>query len=329
MKAVIFSCSIKDGKNSDTQAWSELLAKTMQQKSIETEIINLKEFDHEASSGPDLLHNEMAKCYDADFIMIAGPVNFRHPNFYLRNLSSRFAHAYNNAKDKGIDLFENKIFEVCIMLGCLSDNLNDGTMIRVPYGGRQTRDIKAILPKVKYIEQKDPPLHLSCYNPSDKMGPMRDELHLDQETMQDIDSTIQGFIDNFVEHTPKFSLEFWMECFRSEEPNAFGRGYTLARDNLSKETITAHRKWVHENIKDVHHQAQMFVAMKERCIKADYYDGAEMYFDEQFEMGEAGKIHAGDHYSTSYDDPNKKFIMEWKPEGFRITRAANYRPNNY
>ena len=61
MKAVIFSCSIKDGKNSDTQAWSELFAKSMNAQGIQTEIINLKKFDYEASTGPDLLHEEMAK----------------------------------------------------------------------------------------------------------------------------------------------------------------------------------------------------------------------------------------------------------------------------
>jgi len=330
MKAVIFSCSIKDGKNSDTQAWSDLLAKTMQEQSIQTDIINLKKIDYEASTGPDLLHKEMAKCYDADFIIIAGPVNFRHPNFYLRNLSSRFAHAYNKAKAKGIDLFENKLFEVCIMLGCLSDNLNDGTMVRVPYSGHQTVTVKSILPPVKYLEQKhSEPLHLSCWNPSDKMGPQRKQLHLDKDTMSDITSTVDAFKNNHVAHTPKFSLDTWMECFQSEDTNAFGRGYTLSPDNLSEETIIAHRKWVNENVRDAHYKAQIFVAMKERCIKADYYEGAEMYFDEQFELGEEGKLHAGDHYDTNYKDPNAKFVMAWKKGGFRITRAANYRPNNY
>ena len=330
MKAVIFSCSIKDGHNSDTQAWSELFAKSMRDQSIETEIINLKKIDYEASVGPDLLHNEMAKCYDADFIIVAGPVNFRHPNFYLRNLANRFAHAHAKAKTKGIDLFENKLFEVCIMLGCLSDNLDDGTMVRVPYGGRQTRTIKGLMPPVTYIQEQHPePLHLSCWNPSDKVGPQRKQLHLDKDTMADIDRTIGLFKDNYVEHTPSFSLDTWMDCFKSDDANAFGRGYTLSPDNLSEETITAHRKWVNEHIEDAHHKAQIFVAMKERCIKADYYEGAEMYFDEQFELGEEGKLHAGDHYDTNYKDPNAKFVMAWKDGGFRITRAANYRPNNY
>ncbi len=330
MKAVIFSCSIKDGKNSDTQAWSEVFANSMNAQGIQTEIINLKKFDYEASTGPDLLHEEMAKCYDADFITIAGPVNFRHPNFYLRNLARRFAHAHIKAKAKGIDLFENKLFEVCIMLGCLSDNLDDGTMVRVPYYGRQTGTVKGLMPPVKYIEEKHPePLHLSCWNPSDKMGPQRKKLHEDKQTMDDITSTINAFKDNYVAHTPKFDLETWMDCFKSEDPRAFGRGYTLSPDNLSEESITAHRKWVNENIEDAHLKAQVFVAMKERCIKADYYEGAEMYFDEQFELGEEGKLHAGDHYDTDYTDPNANYIMAWKKGGFRITRAANYRPNNY
>ena len=70
MKAIIFSCSLKRAENSDSQAWSDLMAKMMNEQSIQTEIINLRKFDHEASTGADLLHKEMAKCYDADLIVL-------------------------------------------------------------------------------------------------------------------------------------------------------------------------------------------------------------------------------------------------------------------
>ena len=338
MKAIIFSCSLKRAENSDSQAWSDLMAKMMNEQSIQTEIINLRKFDHEASTGADLLHKEMAKCYDADLIVLAAPVNFRNINFYVRNLAERFTHAHNKAKAKGIDLFEGKFFETCIMHGCKNDHLADGTEVFVPYGGKFHSQLIPLLPEVNYIQVKDTEmggqlpnrtLNLRVNHSPDPHGPKRTELASDAETLLDIQNTIDAFKRDHVEHTPKFSLDTWMECFSLENPNAFGRGFTLSIDNLNRANIEQHIKWVNEHFTDSHHKAQILVSMKERCCRADYYEGAELYFDEQLALAEEGKTHAGDHYDTEYSDPNATFMMAWKKEGFRITRAANYRPNNY
>lgn len=328
MKAIIFSCSIKNSKNSSTQAWSELLANKMQQESIAVEIINLKKFDHEASTGPDLLHQEMAKCYDANFIVFATPINFKHASFYARNLASRFTHAHNKAKEEGVDLFKDKLFEVCIMHGCKNDHLDDGTEIFVEYGGIPTRQFKALLPDLNYVLPKKN-LNLCVWQPADKHGPKRKELHLDKQTVTDIEQTIKAFKESYKDITPKMSVSKWLSYFSSNDPNAFGRGYTLGESNINEQTVKKHINWVHKNIKDIHQKAQIFVAMKERCIRKDYYDEAELYFAEQFELGESGKVHAGEQYDTSYKDLNKSVIVKWKKDGFRITRSANYRPNNY
>lgn len=328
MKAVIFSCSLKKAKNSDSHAWSELMAKTMREQSIATEIINLRKFDYEASLGHDLLHQEMAKCYDADLIIFAAPVNFRYPNFYVRNLAERFTHAFTKAKLKGINLFEGKYFEICMMFGCKNDNLSDGTEIYVEYGGKFHRQLKPLLPDLNFILPKRN-LGVRCWNPTDRHGPTRFELGNDKEVCKDIQDTIDAFKNNYVKHTPTFSLDVWMECFNSDHTDAFGRGYTLSVDRLSKDNVENHIKWVHRHFNDAHLKAQIFVSMKERCIRAEFYEGAERYFEEQFELGEAGKTHAGDHYDTRWDDPDKTVMMRWKKDGFRITRAANYRPNNY
>lgn len=328
MKAIIFSCSIKNGKNSSTQAWSELMALRMKNQSIDAEIINLKNIDYEASTGPDLLHNKMAKCFDADFIVIATPINFKHTTFFARNLAKRFKHAHTRAKADGIDLFEKKLFEVCIMHGCKNDHLADGTEIFVEYGGEPTKKFKSLLPDVKYIlPQRN--LNLRVWQPADKHGPDRKKLHLDTETVRDIDNTIQAFKKEYRKSTPKMSIEKWMQYFSSNNLNAFGRGYTLGITAINEQTVKKHIEWVHQNITDVHKKAQIFVAMKERCIRADFYDEAELYFAEQFEIGESGKTHPGDAYDTSYDDPNNRVVIKWKKDGFRITRSANYRPNNY
>lgn len=323
MKAVIFSCSIKDAKNSDTQTWCELLSKLMTQQSIESEIINLKQFDHEASTGPDMLHLEMGKIYDADFVVIASPVNFRESTFFARNLASRFQHAYEKSKTLDINLYENKIFEICIMQGCLTDDLKDGTEIKDIYHGRPTWIMKSLLPPVKYVKQLDPPLHVSFDCVTDRRGPTRQNLHQDQKSLDDINSTIESFKKAYVQNTPKFSKEIWMKCFESDDPNAFGRGYTLSKENLTEENVINHRKWVNQNIEDQHHRAQIWVAMKERCIKNDFFDGAEMYFDEQFKMARKGQVTQGEIADGEYR------IMKWKGNSFRGTRTANYRPNNY
>ena len=46
----------------------------------------LKDYDYEASTGKDLLHEQMYKLYDADLIFFTSPINFSNPTFYLRNL---------------------------------------------------------------------------------------------------------------------------------------------------------------------------------------------------------------------------------------------------
>ena len=331
MKAVIFSCSLKDKHNSDTQSWCELAAKMMKSQSIDCQVINLKDFDYEASTEDDLLHEEMAKVYDANFIVIAGSVNFAEPNFFMRNLALRFAHAEQQAKRRDINIFENKLFEICIMQGCFTEDLKDGTEVFVDYTGGPTRKIKHLMPNVNYINQMHPPMHVSFSCATDRRGPTRKNVYKDIGTLDNIDIMIHKFKRQLVRREPAFSNPelptfgkgTWMKCFKSNNANAFGRGYTLSKDNLSEENIIQHRKWVNENIENPHHKAQIWTAMKERCVRNDCHDGAEMYFDEQFQLARQGQITPGE---LPLGD---EYIMKWKKNSFRITRTANYRPNNY
>ena len=328
MKAVIFSCSLKNSENSASQSWSELLASKMKATSIDTKIINLKEFDHEASTGPDLLHEQLGECYDADFIVFAAPINFKNVSFFARNLAKRFMYAQKRAMADGIDLFEGKLFEVCIMHGCKNDFLPDGTEIYVEFDGDYTKQMKSFLPRLNYILPKRF-LNLRVWQPADKHGPDRKNLHLDAETVNDIDDTIQAFKKNYKNFKQKISLRNWLSYFECDEPNAFGRGYTLAPNNINTDSVQKHIDWVHNYTDDANKKAQIFVAMKERCIRTNHYDESEMYFNEQFELGEQGKMQPGDSYDTKHDDPDKIVYVRWKKNGFRITRSANYRPNNY
>jgi hypothetical protein len=234
------------------------------------------------------------------------------------------------------------------MQGCLTNDARDGEEIPITYGGRPTRAVINLMPPVQYIDQNDLGLHVSFSNITDPRGPIRKDIHKHEKTVADLQQMIESFKKKFVEQPVGFSLSTWMECFKSDDPNAFGRGYTLSKNNLNEESVIAHKKWVNEHIENHHHRAQIWVAMKERCIKNDFDYGANLYFDEQFLMARKGQVRPGE---LSLDGP-KKFretvevgvtaddsgdthlvgderIMKFTKNGFRITRTANYRPNNY
>ena len=46
MKVAIISGSVKDAKNSDTKAWSDMMASKLKKNDIEVDVINLKDFDY-------------------------------------------------------------------------------------------------------------------------------------------------------------------------------------------------------------------------------------------------------------------------------------------
>ena len=80
-KVVIFSCSLKDGKYSTTRAWADLQARRFESKGINAKVINLKEFDYEASRDVDMLHEQLTHIYDADLIIFASPTNITDMTF--------------------------------------------------------------------------------------------------------------------------------------------------------------------------------------------------------------------------------------------------------
>ena len=64
MKAVIFNSSVKDPKYSNTHAWCKVLANRLEKRNIQSEIVDLKEIDYEAStSDDDTLYKQFEKVY--------------------------------------------------------------------------------------------------------------------------------------------------------------------------------------------------------------------------------------------------------------------------
>ena len=90
MKAVIFSCSLKQSKYSTTNAWSELMVDRFKRVGVNSVIINLRDYDYEASTSGDDLHQQLALVYDADYIVFAAPINLGQTTFTCKNLVDRF-----------------------------------------------------------------------------------------------------------------------------------------------------------------------------------------------------------------------------------------------
>ena len=100
-----------------------------------------------------------------------------------------------------------------------------------------------------------------------------------------------------------------MECFRSDNENDFGRGLTVAVENLSYESAQRHIKKLHnnKNLAD-YTRYQALVAMKDRAVRANLYEVAELYYNEQARHN----VDWYDEYSTQY-----------------LNKNGNMRPNNY
>jgi len=354
MKAVIFSCSMKDGKFSSTRGWCEHLQTKLNEADIQSELVILKDFDHEAqdkSNRPDELHQQMAKCYDADLIFFGVPINCKNITLSSRNLLDRFNYADTKGKQKGLDIFKDKWFEFCVVFGneFWNNKYANQLWTRLPQTanrvGAVTYDARTHGTKqAPEGDQGTFPLHFTTWNSCDneKTNLQPDTLYKETNLNKDIDELIKKFKSVATEHkTPEFSLEEFMDCFHNKEANAFGRGMTLAVDNINQETVKQHIKWLNEESGfTVYQRSQILVLMKERSIKADKYFESEKYFEEQFRLVEKGQvIKSDDDTKESYIKGGNRvsgdsqvqitFKPKSDPNSYIGTRSANFRPNNY
>jgi len=310
VKAVIFSCSLKDGKYSTTRAWADLQAKRLEQNGITSEVINLKDYDYEASTNEDHLLPQMSKVYDADLIIFASPTNITDMTFSCKNLLDRFSTAFYKAKKEGIDLFKNKVWEYASMFGCSFYTTPKGKK-PVPY-----YDPKEVSPHWKrhhgvametlhFMEHLGvKTLGISTWSPADPEGPRHDDMHRHDEVVKMCDLVVEEFKSkNIIHSVPSCSLDKFVKFFESDAEHTFGRGMTVAEANVNRNTVEQNIKFIKESDELVNHKANALMCMKERCTKLRLYDLAEMYYVEHFE------------------------IMK-NPE-YRRGASSNYRPNGY
>jgi len=322
MKAIIFATSIKEGKHSNTRAWCDELNSTFKQNNISSEVITLKDYDYEASTGKDLLHEQMYKLYDADLIFFTSPINFSNPTFYLRNLLERFVHAQTKAVQKGLDIFANKRIEILPNGGCTTMDPAPKDSIWKEYeekyypGGElipghnwMHRYHRLLYEKLNFIKPLGLiNLHLNTWNPQEPIGPDRNTMHGHPQTVATIDrimEKIETLGMHSQENKPKHTIEEFVECFRSDDENAFGRGLTLAVENLNLKSTKEHIEYLNNNkelLDVVRYQA--IVAMKDRSVKAGAYEVAELYY-------------------------NQQVLQDGLPSTKRLNKNGNYRPNDY
>ena len=326
MKVVIFSVSIKEGKNSNTKAWCEALDCAFKENNYKSEIITLRDYDHEASNGKDLLHEQMAKLYDADLIFFASPLNFSNYTFYLHNLLDRFVYAHKKSLDKGLNIFANKRIELCPLGGCTTDQsapknadweeyekkfYKDGELVSTE--NYNMRHHKRLYKKLHFIKPLGVHrLHINSWNPQEPIGPDRRNMRHHPQTVAGIKKILDKIksigLDK-QETRPAHTIDEFIECFESNDSDAFGRGLTVAAEDITYESAKRNLTYIHttEHIPNyVRYQA--IVAMKDRSVRAGVYDAAELYYNEQI-----------------------RYDRDWY-EGrstYDLNKNGNMRPNNY
>ena len=79
----------------------------------------------------------------------------------------------------------------------------------------------------------------------DNLAPTFDKMQDSVEAIKMCDNIAKGFIDkNVISKLPACSREKFLEMFESKDKNSFGRGLTLADNNLSEESVRKHIEYV-------------------------------------------------------------------------------------
>jgi multimeric flavodoxin WrbA len=290
MKAIIFSCSLKNGKYSTTMAWSKLMMQKFNDAGVQSHIVNLKDYDYEATTSGDDLHMQMAHAYDADYILFAAPINMGQTTFSCKNLIDRFVHANANAQKLGIDIFKDKIYEY-VTFGAHIEGFNDNGDPIVRTYNRQYGEwndhhgyLRNRLGFIDNLGMDD--LAMGTFHPDDPSAPTFDQIKNSKEAKEICDRIVKGFKKNknTTAKLPACSKERFLEMFKSHDANAFGRGMTLSKDNLNQNTVEQHIDFVNKNVVNTGHKIISFICMKERCIKMERYDLARLYYVQQFQI---------------------------------------------
>ena len=322
MKVAIISGSVKDAKNSDTKAWSDIMALKLKANDIEVDVINLKDYDYEATTEGDILLEQMSKLYDANIILFAGPSFHCLLPFTMYNIFNRFKNAYKKGMTNGLNIFEKKYFDLCFLFSSEWDYAGHKEKINInkfdkkhgityhkprkkihdPYTGRQHNLVYDLLGFMNPIGGNM--LTVCLEAPLNEHGPTRDQMATDKKINEDIERFIEIAKQKCVEDpTPNCSREEFTSFF--EDTNAeFGRGMTLKPENINRDNVIKNIDYVsrNKNLEVINH-AQIMLCMKERSEKAGKYDLSNYYFRALYNLIEKKGFRsqdAGTHRSNNY-----------------------------
>lgn len=268
-------------------AWSKLMMQKFKDAGVQSHIVNLKDYDYEATTSGDHLHEQMAHAYDADYILFAAPINMGQTTFSCKNLIDRFIHANTNAKKLGIDLFKDKVYEYVTFGAHIEGFEDNGEPIVRHYDkgfGEWNSHHGYLRNRLSFIDNLGmDDLAMGTFHPDDPTAPTFDQIENSQEAKEMCDRIVQGFKNKkTTSKLPACLKEKFLKMFESHDANAFGRGMTLSEDNLSQDSVQAHIDFVNANVVNSGHKIVAFICMKERCIKMERYDLARLYYVQQF-----------------------------------------------
>jgi hypothetical protein len=263
-KCVIFSCSLKSGQYSNSKSWAELMKSRLERKEILAEIINLKDFDYEATThlDKDLLHEKLSTLYDADLVIIAAPTNLKHMSFPAKNLIDRFVYAHKKGKEQGIDIFQNKIWEYCAMFSA--------PLIPLEWGKQKNRGIDKNYKTQEYnlwdnhhgyaLQKLNFMQHLgldetavSTYHPDVEEDPSYHNMHTNKHVLKMCDEIVEEFEKKSkkLKAMPSCSIDKFITMFENKDQHAFGRGMTLKAEKTDMHSVKAHIVWLNENVDNI------------------------------------------------------------------------------
>ena len=299
MKAVIFNCSLKYPKQSDTHYYCRTMKTKFNEADIDAEVLDLKHYDYESSVSPiDELHNDLVKIYDADVVMFASPCCLRGISFSLLHLLERFTSAHTQASKAGKNLFSNKVFGFGITFGGLNADA-EGTNYNPDkeYNGRFHKivydTVKNFNGKIAAGNTKKELLHLLTGSPDNGfIGPNAEDIAKDLDVLDqltDFTAKLKAQLQelNLDSNKPDCSKQEFLKFFEPTNGTSFGKGYAVGVQQLTRENVLKNINLVENSGKETTYILQLYVSMLERCKKANQYKLANQYYYKINDMGSA------------------------------------------
>ena len=293
MKAVIFNCSLKYPKQSDTHYYCRTMKSKFDEAGISAEVLDLKHYDYESSvSSIDELQNDLIKIYDADVIMFGTPICLRGISFSSAHLLERFTSAHTLASNEGKSLFSNKIFGLGLTFGgATQDVKGEDYNPDLPYNGRLHKYVYDIVKEfggtIATGNTRKELLHLMTGSPDNKFrGPNAEDILADKNVSNQLENFTKNLVNQIkklnVDNKPECSKEDFLRYFEPVNGTSFGKGFAVGVQQLTTESVDKNINLVENSGKELTYIMQLYVSMLERCKKAGQYKLAYKYYNKCF-----------------------------------------------